>query len=115
MSDLPAAWKDKPLLRHRRALIFTDGVAIGGRNVSSHAELGLVIEGPFQLRHMMTFNLTQPWIPVSPRQPRLRVSTRDALRRAHELRARRFIAAGGGGLTRHLLAVPIAATMARDR
>lgn len=41
----PAGWKDLPLLRHRRALIFTDGVAIvGGDRLRLHPELGLVFE-----------------------------------------------------------------------
>lgn len=42
---LPVGWKDRPLLRHRRALVFTDGIAIvGGDRLLLHPELGLVIE-----------------------------------------------------------------------
>jgi len=42
---LPAAWQDIPLLRHRRALVFTDGAAVlGGDRLLLHLELGLVIE-----------------------------------------------------------------------
>lgn len=42
---LPAGWTDRPLLRHRRALVFTDGVAVvGGDRLLLHPELGLVIE-----------------------------------------------------------------------
>lgn len=41
---LPAAWKDRPLLRHRRALAFSDGVAtIGDTRLRLDSELGLVI------------------------------------------------------------------------
>lgn len=42
---MPARWKDLPLLRHRRALIFTDGVVlVSGDCLRLHPELGLVIE-----------------------------------------------------------------------
>jgi hypothetical protein len=42
---LPEAWKDRPLLRHRRALVFTGGLAtVGGDRLRLHPELGLVIE-----------------------------------------------------------------------
>lgn len=42
---LPATWKDRPLLRHRRALVFTDGVAmVGAERLLLHPELGLVID-----------------------------------------------------------------------
>ena len=42
---LPAGWKDRPLLHHRRAIVFTDGVAIvGGDRLLLHPELGLVIQ-----------------------------------------------------------------------
>jgi hypothetical protein len=42
---LPATWKDRALLRHRRALVFADGVATaGGTRLQLHSELGLVME-----------------------------------------------------------------------
>lgn len=42
---MPAAWKERPVLRHRRALIFTDGIAaVGDTRLRLHPELGLVIE-----------------------------------------------------------------------
>jgi hypothetical protein len=42
---LPVRWKERPLLRHRRALVFTDGVVIvGGDRLLLDQELGLVIE-----------------------------------------------------------------------
>jgi CRISPR-associated endonuclease/helicase Cas3 len=41
----PAAWSRSALLRHRRAVVFTDGTAtVGGRQLTLHPELGLRIQ-----------------------------------------------------------------------
>jgi hypothetical protein len=41
---MPAAWKDQALLRHRRAVVFTDRVAaVAGVRLELNPELGLVI------------------------------------------------------------------------